>query len=262
MKWRCECPKNRVGQFCEILLSECQMAGCFEGNGVVCEKGECVCPDWRSGLKCNNYIGVCNSATCNGKGNCADSGKNMKNGEKDEKLGFLCDCDDNFCGMNCEHEIKDVCESNPCVNSYCVSTINHESCESEYNCECKFGRTGTNCETETGGACSSDPCENEGECYMNGLGFTCVCKNQYTGEVCSVYQRSTIEIMTIVLVIVSFVGGLGFIVYNKLATNVKKAELKKSSKKNFNRINGNSDKQRFGKNKGEGNAKRRKKKKK
>ena len=101
---------------------------------------------------------------------------------------------------------------------------------------------------------------------MNGLGFTCVCKNQYSGEFCNVYQRSTIEIMTIVLVIVSFIGGIGFIVFNKLATNVKKAELKKSSKKNFKQMSvkkiGNSDKQKIGGKKPEGNVKRRKRKKK
>ena len=66
--------------------------------------GECVCPDWRSGLKCQNYIGVCNSATCNEKGICADSGENGK-------TGFLCNCVDDFCGLNCEHEINDVCNS-------------------------------------------------------------------------------------------------------------------------------------------------------
>ena len=102
--------------------------------------GDCVFPD----VACNP------GETCNpGNGSCEPSNVDeclsepcMNGGEcMDGENQYTCLCQPGFTGVNCEIDINDECESNPCVHGQCEDQAN------AYVCLCEPGWTGVNCET-------------------------------------------------------------------------------------------------------------------
>lgn len=91
-----------------------------------------------------------------------------------------------------------VCLREPCKNYMkCVSVLRFNSSApfisspsilfrpihpiAGLRCRCPVGFTGDYCETEIN-LCYSNPCLNGGVCARREGGFTCICREDYTGE--------------------------------------------------------------------------------
>ncbi|XP_051777196.1 cadherin EGF LAG seven-pass G-type receptor 3 isoform X2 [Erpetoichthys calabaricus] len=99
-----------------------------------------------------------------------------------------------------------VCLREPCQNyMQCISVLKFNSSApflaspsilfrpihpiTGLRCRCPAGFTGDYCETELN-LCYSNPCMNGGVCARREGGFTCICRENYTGERCEVDSRS------------------------------------------------------------------------
>ncbi|KAH3746923.1 hypothetical protein DPMN_181341 [Dreissena polymorpha] len=88
---------------------------------------------------------------------------------------YLCVCDRNYTGVNCDTAIT-PCSSNPCVHGDCYAGPR------DYICSCQTGYQGKNCD-QTITPCSSNPCVH-GDCYAGPRDYICSCKTGYQGINC------------------------------------------------------------------------------
>ena len=115
-----------------------------------------------TGEFCQN-IDDCVGVACSGNGRCVDGIDS-----------FMCECDDNYTGENCESIID-----------HCVG-INYGQCRNSvdgYSCECDPDYTGKFCDSRIDNCFGITECLN-GECVDGINTFTCSCDPDYTGDFC------------------------------------------------------------------------------
>ncbi|KJH43280.1 EGF-like domain protein [Dictyocaulus viviparus] len=83
-------------------------------------------------------------------------------------------------GDNCEHILRNVCESDSACNNHgkCVLTRNLN----EFECHCDEGWIGDTCSEPD--PCPLAYCNNGGKCIKNGTEFTCSCSSGFYGKHC------------------------------------------------------------------------------
>ena len=118
-----------------------------------------------TGEFCQN-IDDCVGVTCSGNGRCVDGIDS-----------FMCECDDNYTGDNCESIIDHCVGINCSGNGQCRNSFDG------YNCECDDNYTGDNCESIID-HCVGINCSGNGQCQNSVDGNSCECDPDYTGKFC------------------------------------------------------------------------------
>jgi protein crumbs len=137
LTYSCKCQPGYTGDTCEDQINECEV------NGNPCNGGQCIdklneyscnCNDTGfSGDHCQFDINECEKFTPCQNGNCENT-----NG------GYFCECDEDFCGTNCQRQ-------NPCttIQGLCKNEGQcKESCDEPapyYDCVCTEEWEGRNC---------------------------------------------------------------------------------------------------------------------
>lgn len=109
-------------------------------------------------------------------------------------------------GLNIMPFDDTLCAREPCLNfEECISSLKYDSPGDfvssrsllfrsihpikTFSCRCPVGYSGMNhkyeCDVEVN-LCYSNPCHNEGKCERRESGFTCVCKEGFTGKMCEI----------------------------------------------------------------------------
>ncbi|XP_053404778.1 fibropellin-1-like isoform X2 [Mercenaria mercenaria] len=165
--WKCECPPNVTGEYCETILSQCKSSPCV--NGVCVEHAEgfqCYCVPGFHGRNCELEYNECLSNPCLNGGTCID---------RVDK--YECSCTSEYRGVTCQDKV-DLCKPNPCrMNSTCTTI--HDS----FQCTCPHSYTGKLC-NEKMKSCSSSPCKNHGTCIDFENGYQCMCPVTFAGLHC------------------------------------------------------------------------------
>ena len=117
-----------------------------------------------TGEFCQN-IDDCVGVTCSGNGRCVDGIDS-----------FMCECDDNYTGDNCESIIDHCVGINCSGNGQCRNSVDG------YNCECDPDYTKF-CDFRIDNCLGRTECLN-GECVDGINTFTCSCDPDYTGDFC------------------------------------------------------------------------------
>jgi len=138
-----------------------------------------VLPGW------NKYSCVCapgfNGTNCeNNINDCKEPNPCMNGAEcLDGQNSYTCKCKPGFKGKRCQINIDD-CVGQPCLNGgSCVDGIN------TYTCKCIPGFEGPNCGTDIDD-CMSGPCENGGKCIDRVNSFLCKCQSGFVGPKCQI----------------------------------------------------------------------------
>ncbi|VDK46708.1 unnamed protein product [Cylicostephanus goldi] len=93
---------------------------------------------------------------------------------------FLCKCNPQYTGTNCETRISGPCDSNPCLND---GVCKPDYVLKTYTCECVAGYSGKKCEYAP--QCGTNPCLHGGTCVENYDGtYKCNCLEFYNGKNC------------------------------------------------------------------------------
>ena len=171
IEFKCHCPREFGGRYCENALSRCFEDPCK--NGGQCHPDNqssfwCECPVGFSGVHCELNIDDCQYHKCLNNATCVD-GVNA----------FTCHCSLGFEGEFCENDI-DLCDfdHNQCRNGApCIDLVH------DYECNCQPGFSGKNCEVNVD-ECADHKCKNGGKCVDEINGYTCACKDGYDGEFC------------------------------------------------------------------------------
>ena len=167
------------GKFCQNLhpciddltKNQCGDNGVCVANG---KKAECQCQSFHSGEFCQISPPCERSGApiCQNNGVCQNLGTN----END----FICDCIDNFWGLNCE--LPPACITNPCIEGSCTNL--QKPNEGSRTCNCNPGWFGENCDQSP---CQNNKCQNAHECKVLGEAiYECACQNGFTGEFCEI----------------------------------------------------------------------------
>lgn len=191
--------KKNIILFIQVNKDDCESDPCHNG----------VCVDEVDGFHCNcentGYIGtLCdlNENECKRKPNiCLNGGICY-----DTYGSYVCECQANFEGFNCE-QLIDQCSANPCENG--ATCINRKDgvqcvcphgffgvyCENGNECgrdcpkgtECISGEccepdvNGKQCKTLSTADCN---CLNGGTCNGNGNSTVCICPEGFEGSIC------------------------------------------------------------------------------
>uniref|UniRef100_A0A8C4GMC1 Slit homolog 3 (Drosophila) n=1 Tax=Dicentrarchus labrax TaxID=13489 RepID=A0A8C4GMC1_DICLA len=165
--YHCTCPYGFKGQNCEIPINACISFPC--SNGGTCHI-HCVCPPGFEGQRCEVNPDDCEDNDCENNSTCIDGVNN-----------YTCVCPPNYTGDLCE-EVVDHCLRgfDPCQHdSKLISSI--FPCHSR--CECLPGYVGQHCEQDYND-CLENKCQHGAECVDAVNGYTCVCKEGFSGLFC------------------------------------------------------------------------------
>ncbi|PIK55648.1 putative fibropellin-3 [Apostichopus japonicus] len=206
--YACRCCLGYSGQFCEeydgCLENECSVSSnCVDViQGYEGQDYQCICPNGRSGPRCDIDVNECGSNPCvNGICKITMDGTNAIVNQVIQERIVSCNTTNAFpilaqrrsvrgrtkqlpvplsggyFGVHCEMK-RNFCESNPCHNaSMCVDETY------SYRCICEAGFTGADCASNIN-ECESSPCENEATCMDLVAGYHCQCTEEYTGVHC------------------------------------------------------------------------------
>ena len=131
--FRCQCPKNFEGVFCEKPI--CPEAACGPAS-------ECVLRDDNSGYYCKNFNpNPCSKSPCGRFGICEVVNQSPNRIKlKEEEKRFKCICLNGHTGEFCDAEIQ-VCSTNLCAHGKCKENSNFD-----FECECYSGYAGKRCD--------------------------------------------------------------------------------------------------------------------
>lgn len=130
----------------------------------------CECEPFYFGPNCDERIEYCAPDPCENGGTCVSL---------PEDSTYECLCLDTYEGANCETEILDPCEENPCSSSATCERISNV----EHRCICPVGYEGDSCETKID-YCADYPCYNGGTCISHNTSYECICTRGYKGNKC------------------------------------------------------------------------------
>uniref|UniRef100_A0A8C0F402 Slit guidance ligand 1 n=1 Tax=Bubo bubo TaxID=30461 RepID=A0A8C0F402_BUBBB len=146
------------------------------------KKFECQGPPSLSvQAKCN----PCLSSPCQNQGTCHN-----------DPLGFYrCACPSGYKGRDCEVALSG-CSSNPCANGGTCQPQEGEGAGGSHKppacprCECAPGYMGNNC-SEDFDDCQDHRCQNNARCLDEVNGYSCLCTEGYSGQLCEMPPRAT-----------------------------------------------------------------------
>eukprot|EP01079_Euglenida_sp_SAG-EU17-18_P003316 gene3316-630_t len=219
--YTCQCLDGRSGTNCEIdLVDECASNPCGVAFSVpmgVCEQTvtwytwSCTCNPGTVPLSSSCPTG-CGFTTCDPGFDECDTCQDFNECNLDENkcrvetsasvfvtsgtcapIGLTstqCTCFPGTDGVNCENDLVDECQVNPCQGGGTCSTDAKVAAEdfTGFDCACRDGKSGAQCQTDDVIECSAAPCQNGATCISNVpadyVGFTCACLPGTSGTLC------------------------------------------------------------------------------
>uniref|UniRef100_A0AAQ5YM47 Slit homolog 3 (Drosophila) n=1 Tax=Amphiprion ocellaris TaxID=80972 RepID=A0AAQ5YM47_AMPOC len=173
--YRCTCPYGFKGQDCEIPINACISFPCSNGGTCHIQPGHedhfsCVCPPGFEGQRCEINPDDCEDNDCENNSTCIDGVNN-----------YTCICPPNYTGDLCE-EVVDPCLTgfDPCQHD---SKLILSMFPRRSRCECLPGYVGQHCEQDYND-CLENKCQHGAECVDAVNGYTCVCKEGFSGLFC------------------------------------------------------------------------------
>ena len=180
----CRCPPGYGGTLCETVTDPCLVYPCHNGGtctnaNITCQSGDgcipltadditCRCQPGYSGMRCEIVTDLCLLFPCRNGGTCTNTNSSSS---------FVCECGNEFTGLNCERRINHCALSGAnCNNGRCVDGVGN------YICHCNPGFTGRYCDIEID-ECVSARCQN-GECEDLVNDYRCLCYPGWTGDLC------------------------------------------------------------------------------
>ncbi|KAK5985677.1 hypothetical protein GCK32_005469 [Trichostrongylus colubriformis] len=172
-KFRCECPPNFTGLFCETDVDECSISPCYNGATCVNQIGSfhCICPPGYKGAICEDPVEICSSSDVPAV--CAGCSFKAGNAQCDRE------CDRQECGYDggdCMAQERDpfiACAS----AEYCARVFHDgvcdEICDTEwclfdgFDCVPKAPKCPSGCEVKARNGFCDEECNRE-ECDFDG----------------------------------------------------------------------------------------------
>ncbi|NXU58670.1 CRUM1 protein, partial [Turnix velox] len=197
--YHCDCSDTGFeGDHCELDILECVSDPCL--NGATCVEGiksySCACWPGYTGQNCEEDIDECATNPCHNGGECFERSNQAYYGTQpdfptnfsySQAVGFLCECQPGFTGVECAVNINE-CEEGPCQNgAVCEDGI------ADYTCHCAPGQDGTvwggkNCSVKLTG-CQTHHCQNQALCIptyqAESHGHLCQCQPGFYDATCS-----------------------------------------------------------------------------
>ncbi|OAF71325.1 Epidermal growth factor-related protein 1 [Intoshia linei] len=170
--YTCKCLPTFTGLYCDLAKKHI----CYENspclNNSNCielpdKNFTCKCIDGFSGKLCENVNLNCN--------NCSNEGKCHRSSNK---LGYICECVNEFYGLNCEFKSGGSCFKK-CLNGKCLMKV--ENSKVTPMCICSHFYAGEMCQHV-----SCEMCFNGGKCIENAGKFYCDCPIGFTGKQCHI----------------------------------------------------------------------------
>ncbi|XP_065210644.1 protein crumbs isoform X2 [Planococcus citri] len=170
--YKCNCPPEYTGGFCEEDVDECKRkpSACVHGHCLNSDGSyQCFCTPGYTGDHCELDIDECLSHPCFNGATCINAVNR-----------FNCICTPGYTGRECRININE-CDPNPCLSGgTCIDGNN------SFTCECPIGLTGSRCEININD-CESSPCQNGGNCTDGINSYSCNCTNTgFVGEHCEI----------------------------------------------------------------------------
>uniref|UniRef100_A0A665WBT0 Slit homolog 3 (Drosophila) n=1 Tax=Echeneis naucrates TaxID=173247 RepID=A0A665WBT0_ECHNA len=171
--YHCTCPYGFKGQNCQIPINACISFPCLNGGTCHIQPGHedyfsCVCPPGFEGRRCEINPDDCEDNDCENNSTCIDGVNN-----------YTCMCPPNYTGDLCE-EVVD-----PCLHGFdpCQQSLLPTIFPCHFRCECLPGYVGQHCEQDYND-CLENKCQHGAECVDAVNGYTCVCKEGFSGLFC------------------------------------------------------------------------------
>ncbi|XP_062909211.1 protocadherin Fat 1 [Mobula hypostoma] len=110
----CKCPKNILGEHCELINHPCLSKPCFNGGFCIPQKSGylCNCTKGFSGPRCNEDVNECLKYPCLNNGSC----ENIDG-------SFNCSCAPGYTGPLCEVLGNEQLRSSPLISKYEIIEI-------------------------------------------------------------------------------------------------------------------------------------------
>ncbi|CAF0973724.1 unnamed protein product [Brachionus calyciflorus] len=161
--------------------------------------------------------------------NCSNNGNCIL----DQNSKYVCECQKNYAGSNCQINTL-PCASYPCRNNgSCLDNLLNKT----YSCECSLKNEtllfyGQNCENKID-VCANETCSNRGYCYDTKDEAKCKCFTYYSGDKCEEKSKELKAIEAVIttsaiIAIITICLTYGMIVINDLLNIFCRKKEKKS----------------------------------